>query len=151
MTGDIPGLLLPPTDIDLSQAFTADPRPKQPTGADMVEALKSIMTELSNEQMKATQVAMTQLQNDYNDRINALATNANASLNDLHRQIETLREQHFGLESVIDSLLKLQLLGDKMPAEVAAKHKEVVALFLRNNAVLTIAGQDGEAVTATTH
>jgi hypothetical protein len=133
--------ILPPKEIDLSQTLEGPSRP------DPVDTIKGILNDLSREQMSVVQKAFEQQAAQFNAKIDGLVVNINASLNDFQRQLDAQREQHYYVETVIDSLLKLQLLGDKMPADVAAKHKEVVALFLRNNAVITVAAEQEQTVT----
>jgi hypothetical protein len=135
-----PQLLLPPMDIDLSQTADYDPmKAAQSSGPQppMVDALKGILTELSEGQMQAVQAALDQMGHKVQAKFEALISATNAELGELQRQLEAQREHSFYLEQVIDSQLKMELLGESMPEEMRNQHQAVLATFLKNNATLT--------------
>jgi hypothetical protein len=142
MYNDESPLLLPPREIDLSQVHSDPLRAAQSTApsGSPIDALKGIMTELATRQMEATQTALNDLAKQTDTKIDALVSAINPELNELLRQIEGLREEHFRLSQVLDSFLKMYLIGEHMPAELFDKHKEVLAMFLKDNA-LTAADQ----------
>jgi hypothetical protein len=135
-------LILPPKDLDLSQV--SDPLARAQSNP--VEQLKEIVTELSRQQMRAVQEVIDRLDKKIDDKVDALVPAINAELNEMARQLEGAREHNFYLETVLDSVIKLELLGDKMPPETLQQHREVVATFLRNNAVLTVAAEHVETI-----
>jgi hypothetical protein len=142
MYEDTSPLLLPPKEIDLSQVHSDPLRAAQstaPTGTP-VHALKEIMTELATRQMEATQTALDNVQKNTDAKIDGLVSVINPELNELQRQIDGMREEHFRLSQVLDSFLKMYLIGENMPADLAYKHKQVLVAFLKDNA-LTAADQ----------
>jgi len=142
MYNDESPLLLPPRDIDLSQVHSDPLRAAQSTApvGSPIDALKEIMTEIATRQMEATQTALNDLAKQTDTKVDALVSAINPELNELLRQIEGLREEHFRLSQVLDSFLKMYLIGEQMPAELVEKHKEVLVMFLKDNA-LTAADQ----------
>jgi hypothetical protein len=129
-------LLLPPKDIDLSQAHSVSAPQTSP-----IDLIKSVIIDCANDQMRATQTVLDEIQADTNRRFETLTANINAVLNDFAQRQQTQTEAQIYLEDVLATFIKLYLAADSMSDEVKEKHIDVITQFLLQNASTAAADQ----------
>jgi hypothetical protein len=146
-------LILPPSEIDLSQVHGLNPTP-QPTGFP-VDELKAALIGILQDQTDTFQTAFKLQNQEFDNKVDALVANINVTLNDfdgrlteVERLVAAQGEQQFYLEQVLDSFMKRVLLEGTMSDEALEKHNAVIKLFLRNNAT---SQADQSAEQALTH
>jgi hypothetical protein len=125
---DVPNLplILPPTDIDLSQTtdYAIGQSSRTPSPNEVREALQELVSGLQ----QAT-AATFELEEE---KIKTIADNTNVALNDLDRRLDATTNNHYDLEQVVHSFLVLYLVGDKMPEDVSKHHQTVIEAFLKS-------------------
>lgn len=131
---DVPNqpLILPPTEIDLSQTIDYQSGIASPAAsrAPSPNAVREAILELMTGLQQAT-AGTFELQEE---KIKRITDNTNAALNDLDRRVEGTNQMHYDLATVVHSFLLLNLVGEGMPEDVRNQHQEVISAFLKANA-----------------
>jgi hypothetical protein len=125
---DTPSFILPPTDIDLSQAHSYAP-PRQQN--EFLDTLRAIIVEISNGQMEATNDGFKQQAAAFDTKLGELVANINKPLNDFDTRLAKLEKEAFYRDMVLNSFAQLVLVQDLGP-EATQKHRDIVIAFLTN-------------------
>lgn len=128
-----PPLILPPTEIDLTQTLDYQSGISQPIRKPTHD-MREILIELLEGLKSATAGTFDQVIADYNGKLEKLTDNINTALNDLDRRLEAETTNRFEDRAVLASFIRLNLAADKMPEDIRQQHEEVITRFLRETA-----------------